>query len=393
MPFKSVEDKELVNIKVIGVGGGGNNAIDNMIDYDVQGVEFISMNTDQQVLTSRSKAPTTILIGENTTHGRGAGANPEVGRKAAEESRDKIAAAIKGSEMVFITAGMGGGTGTGAAPLIAQIAKENGVLTVGVVTSPFTFEGRAKIERAEKGIQELLKQVDTLVVIPNERLKLVSESKVTLLNAFKLADSVLKEAIQSITDLIQRHATVNLDFADVTTILKDAGYAHWCVQSAKGKDKAEAVANAVITSPLLETSIEGATGVILNFNADPEVTLEDIERAAEIVRESAAPDANIIWGVNLDESLEDEIRVTVIATGYNKIGKTETLPSMKSEFTPKPIEKAPVKAPAVSEDSEDETGWDGILGNKASSSSSSYDDYSDDSDDFAKLLSDITKNK
>ena len=392
MPFKSVEDKELVNIKVIGVGGGGNNAIDNMIDYDVQGVEFISMNTDQQVLTSRSKAPTTILIGENTTHGRGAGANPEIGRKAAEEGRDKIAAAIKGAEMVFITAGMGGGTGTGAAPLIAQIAKENGVLTVGVVTSPFAFEGRAKIERAEKGIEELLKQVDTLVVIPNERIKLVSESKVTLLNAFKLADSVLKEAIQSITDLIQNHATVNLDFADVTTILKDAGYAHWCVQSAKGKDKAETVANAVITSPLLETSIDGATGVILNFNADPEVTLEDIERAAEIIRENAAPDANIIWGVNLDENLEDEIRVTVIATGYNKGGKTETLPSIKSDYTPKPVEKSSVKSSA-DEEKDDDT-WGGILGGAKSASSDYSADYSDDdSDDFAKLLSDITKNK
>jgi len=362
MPFMSVEEKSLVNIKVIGVGGGGNNAIDNMIEAEVRDVEFISINTDNQQLLRRSKAPTNILIGENVTHGRGAGANPEVGKKAAEESRDKIAAAVKGAEMVFITAGMGGGTGTGATPLVAQTAKENGVLTVAVVTKPFAFEGKVKLDRAEKGIEELLAKVDTLVVIPNERLKLVSESKVTMLNAFKTADSVLKECVQSITELIQNNGIINLDFNDVTAILKDAGYAHWCVQSAKGKDKAETVANAVINSPLLETSVCGASGVILYFTADPEVMLEDIERAAEIIRENAAPDANIIWGVNLDENLEDEIKVTVIATGSDKSSamKVPAVPEL-----PKEVEVvAKPEAEAESEDGGIDDLFNSLFGDK-----------------------------
>ena len=265
-----------------------------------------------------------LFRSEKITRGFGAGADPEVGRKAAEESRDAIASAIKGADMIFLTAGMGGGTGTGAAPLVAQIAKESGILTVAIVTRPFNFEGKTKIEKAEKGIEDLLKQVDTLVVIPNENLKLVSESRVTMLNAFKIADSVLKEGVESITTLIQSQGIINLDFNDITAILKDAGKAHWCVQSAKGKDKAETVANAVIQSPLLESSIKGAKGVILYFNADTEVTMEDIELAAQIIRENAAPDANIIWGVNLDDTLEDELQVTVIATRFedeNKIGR------------------------------------------------------------------------
>ena len=379
MPFESVEEKVLVNIKVVGVGGGGNNAVDNMVSDEVPGVEFINVNTDSQVLARRSKAPVNILIGENVTHGRGAGANPEVGRKAAEESRDEIAQALKGAEMVFITAGMGGGTGTGAAPLVAQIAKEQGILTVAIVTKPFGFEGALKASRAEKGIEELLKQVDALVAIPNERLKLVSDSKVTMPNAFKTADNVLKEGVQSITDLIQSQGTINLDFNDVTAILKDAGFAHWCVASAKGKDKAEAVANNALSSPLLETSIHGATGVILYFTADPELTLEDIERAAEIIRSNAAPEANIIWGVNLDETMEDEIKMTVIATGFKEDAEnTISFPKMKATPIVKPAE------PASAKESEEEQPTETKL---------PTDEEEDSDDDFLKLLNDITKNK
>ena len=387
MPFKSVEDKVLVNIKVLGVGGGGNNAIDNMIQQEVAGVEFVSINTDNQQLARRSKAPKNILIGENTTHGRGAGANPEIGRKAAEESREQIAQEIRGAEMVFITAGMGGGTGTGAAPLVAQIAKEQGILTIAIVTKPFAFEGRMKLERAEKGIEELRKQVDSLVVIPNERLKLVSDEKVTMLNAFKTADNVLKEGVESITDLIQTQGIINLDFADVTAILKDAGYAHWNVQSAKGKDKAETVANAVITSQLLETSVKGATGVILYFTADPDVTLEDIEHAAEIIRENASPNANIIWGVNLDENLEDEIKVTVIATGFEDPVSSASfnLPEIKDTYKAPAVEPKEEAKPAVEEVSASvEVDSDVIV---------DVDESSDGDDEFLKLLNDITRNR
>ena len=381
MAFKSLEDKTLVNIKVIGVGGGGNNAVDGMIQSEVRDVEFIAINTDCQQLEKRSLAPVKIPIGEKITRGFGAGADPEVGRKAAEESRDAIASAIKGADMIFLTAGMGGGTGTGAAPLVAQIAKESGILTVAIVTRPFNFEGKTKIEKAEKGIEDLLKQVDTLVVIPNEKLKLVSESRVTMLNAFKIADSVLKEGVESITTLIQSQGIINLDFNDITAILKDAGKAHWCVQSAKGKDKAETVANAVIQSPLLESSIKGAKGVILYFNADTEVTMEDIELAAQIIRENAAPDANIIWGVNLDDTLEDELQVTVIATRFEDEDKsfgtqpvTNAAYIAPSRVAPEiPAPTAPVNAAPVAP-----------AAPVASAST-------DDDDEFLKLLNDITK--
>ena len=378
MAFKNLEDKTLVNIKVIGVGGGGNNAVDNMIQSEVHDVEFIAVNTDKQQLEKRCLAPEKVVIGEKITRGFGAGADPEVGRKAAEESRDAITAAIKGSDMVFITAGMGGGTGTGAAPLVAQIAKELGILTVGIVTKPFAFEGQTKIKRAEAGIDALLNQVDTLVVIPNENLKLVSESKVTMLNAFKVADTVLKEGVESITTLIQSQGIINLDFNDVTAILKDAGYAHWSVQTAKGKDKAEMVAKAVIQSPLLESSIKGAKGVILYFNADTDVTMEDIELAAQIIRESAAPDANIIWGVNLDESLEDELQVTVIATHFDDEGKTLIMPK---DF------EIPSSSDSVSEITEKEEV------KSSSDISTSVVSEDDEDDDFLKLLNDITKSK
>ncbi len=380
MAFKSLEDKTLVNIKVIGVGGGGNNAVDGMIQSEVRDVEFIAINTDCQQLEKRSLAPVKIPIGEKITRGFGAGADPEVGRKAAEESRDAIASAIKGADMIFLTAGMGGGTGTGAAPLVAQIAKESGILTVAIVTRPFNFEGKTKIEKAEKGIDDLLKQVDTLVVIPNENLKLVSESRVTMLNAFKIADSVLKEGVESITTLIQSQGIINLDFNDITAILKDAGKAHWCVQSAKGKDKAETVANAVIQSPLLESSIKGAKGVILYFNADTEVTMEDIELAAHIIRENAAPDANIIWGVNLDDTLEDELQVTVIATRFEDEDKSfGTQPVINTAYVA-PSRVAP-QIPAAPQ----------APVNPAPVAPAAPADTSDDDDEFLKLLNDITK--
>lgn len=318
MPFKSVDEKEnIVNIKVIGVGGGGNNAVNRMIKDNVQGVEFIAINTDQQAL-NHSEATHKILIGENVTHGRGAGSDPETGKKAAEESKAEIEEALKDTEMVFISAGMGGGTGTGAAPMIARIAKDMGILTVGIVTKPFGFEGTRKMLQAENGIHDLLENVDSLVVIPNEKLNQVSDQKITLANAFQLADSVLKQGVQSITELIKSHGFINLDFADVRRVMENAGYAHMCVASAAGKDKVETVAHAVISSPLLETSLNNATGIVLNFTADPEVALEDIYRAADIIRSEAHPDAEIIWGVALDDTLSDELKVTVIATGFDK---------------------------------------------------------------------------
>ena len=316
MPFEIDNDFDnIVQIKVIGVGGGGGNAIDRMVSSGIQGVEFISINTDKQALF-RSKATQTIQIGEKVTHGKGAGSKPEMGQKAGEESREAIAAAIRGSDMVFITAGMGGGTGTGAAPIVAEIARDMGVLTVGIVTKPFLFEGRRRMEQAENGIAALREHVDSLVVIPNERLKLVSEQRITLLNAFSVADDVLRQGVQSISDLIKLPGLVNLDFADVTAVMKDAGYAHMGVGRASGKDKATIAANMAISSPLLETSISGAKGVIINITSSPDVGLDEIETASSMISEQAHEDANIIWGAALDDSMEDEMSVTVIATGF-----------------------------------------------------------------------------
>ena len=261
----------MAQIKVIGVGGGGNNAVDRMIEDGLDGVEFISINTDGQAL-AKSKSSTKIQIGEKLTKGLGAGGNPEIGEKSVDETQDDIAQALRGSDMVFITAGMGGGTGTGAAPVVAEIARDMGILTVGVVTKPFAFEGRRRMEQAEGGIAALREHVDSLVVIPNERLKLVSEQRITLANAFSVADDVLRQGVQSISDLIQLPGIVNLDFADVTTVMKDAGYAHMGVGRASGKDKAQQAASAAISSPLLETSINGAKGVIINITASPDIS-------------------------------------------------------------------------------------------------------------------------
>ena len=310
----SSEINDVVQIKVVGVGGGGGNAIDRMADAGVQGADFIAINSDKQALM-RSKAQHKIQIGEKLTHGQGAGANPDIGKASAEESKDEIIEALKGTDMVFITAGMGGGTGTGAAPVVAQIAKDMGILTVGVVTKPFAFEGKRRMSQAEQGIAELADHVDSLVVIPNERLKLVSEQKITLTNAFQVADDVLRQGVQNISELIKLPAMVNLDFADVTAVMKDAGYAHMGVGVATGRDKAETAAHAAITSPLIETSMNGAKGVIISITGSPDIGLEEVELASTIIAEAAHPDANIIWGANTDDSLEDTIKITVIATG------------------------------------------------------------------------------
>ena len=307
----------VVNIKVIGVGGGGNNVVNRMVHTRTKGVDFIAVNTDKQALTM-SAATYKIQIGEKLTQGQGAGSDPEVGRKSAEESRTQIAKALEGANMVFITAGMGGGTGTGAAPIVADIAKEQDILTVGVVTKPFRFEGSRRMKQAEGGIAELRNKVDSLVIIPNERLKLASDTKITMQNAFEIADDVLQQAVQSISDLIKNTGFINLDFADVSAVMKDAGRAHMGVGRAAGKDKAEAAAKMAISSPLLETSINGARGVLINVTGSMDIGLEEVETAANLVQEAAHPDANIIFGAAFDDSLEDELRVTVIATGFDE---------------------------------------------------------------------------
>lgn len=316
MAFEVENDFDtIVQIKVIGVGGGGGNALDRMVDAGVRCVDFVSVNTDKQALL-RSKATQKIQIGEKITQGKGAGSRPEIGQKAAEENREEISQALKGTDMVFITAGMGGGTGTGAAPVVAKIAREMGILTIGIVTKPFSFEGKRRMEQAERGIELLKEHVDSLVIIPNERLKYASEQRITLLNAFSVADDVLRQGVQSISDLILLPGLVNLDFADVTAVMKDAGYAHMGVGRASGKDKAEAAANMAISSPLLETAINGAKGVIINITSSPDIGLDEIEIASSMIAEQADPEANIIWGAAFDENMEDEISVTVIATGF-----------------------------------------------------------------------------
>ncbi|MBR3144936.1 MAG: cell division protein FtsZ [Clostridia bacterium] len=315
MSFEVADDMEkVVCIKVVGVGGGGGNAINRMVAAGVRGVEFVAINTDKAALFL-SKADQKIQIGEKSSLGMGAGGNPENGRMAAEESRDEITNAIRDADMIFVTAGMGGGTGTGAAPVVAAIAKELGILTVGIVTKPFAFEGRKRMTQAESGIANLSEQVDSLVVIPNERLKHVSEEKITFKNAFNIADDVLRQGVQSISELINVTALVNLDFADVKAIMADAGYAHMGVGVATGRDKAEQAARMAITSPLIETSMDNARGVIISITGSEDIGLEEVEQASSIISDMAHQDATIIWGAQLDDSIEDTIRVTVIATG------------------------------------------------------------------------------
>ena len=312
--FEQVYDSG-VNIRVIGVGGGGCNAVNRMISANIRGVEFIAVNTDAQVLET-SCANKKLILGSKVTRGFGAGADPERGRRAAEESIEEIKSILLGTDMLFVTAGMGGGTGTGAAPVIARVAKEMDILTVGIVTKPFNFEGKMRYANAEKGIAELAKYVDSLIVIPNERLKQVEGARITLANAFEIADDVLRRGVQSVSEIINVTGFVNRDFADVTTIMKDAGYAHMGVGSAKGADKAQLAAMAAISSPLLETSIAGATGVLMSITASEDITLEDVEIASTMVYEEASPDATIIWGAAFNPDLHDEIRITIIATGF-----------------------------------------------------------------------------
>ncbi|MBO5716267.1 MAG: cell division protein FtsZ, partial [Clostridia bacterium] len=296
-----------VNIKVIGVGGGGNNAVNRMINTNIRGVEFVAINTDRQAL-KRSDASVQLVIGEKVTKGFGAGANPVIGTRSAEESVEEIKAILTGADMCFVTAGMGGGTGTGAAPVVARIAKELDILTVGIVTKPFAFEGTKRMNQAEDGIAALSSYVDALVVIPNERLKQVSDTRITLANAFEAADDVLRRGVQSISELISVPAFINLDFADVTAIMKNAGYAHMGVGSATGKDKAELAAKAAISSPLLETTIKGATGVIISITASPDIGLDEVDTAIHMITDEADSDARVIFGAVIDENMEDEMR-------------------------------------------------------------------------------------
>ena len=309
----------VVKIKVIGVGGAGNNVINRMIESGVDGVDFIVINTDKQDL-NKSICKNQIQIGEKLTNGMGAGSKPDVGKKSAEESRALIAKALEGTDMVFITAGMGGGTGTGAAPIVADLAHEAGILTVGVVTKPFKFEGANRMRQAESGIEALAAKVDSLVVIPNDRLKYVTDQKITFANAFGIADDVLKMAVTSISELVgySDRVIINLDFADVSAVMKDAGRAHMGVGIASGREKAEQAATTAVSSPLLETSINGATGVLVNVTGSAELSLDDVETAAGIVQEAANPDANIIFGATYSPDFEDEMRVTVIATGFEQ---------------------------------------------------------------------------
>ena len=340
MPFEidNMLEETPQTIKVVGVGGGGGNAVNRMADAGVQHVELVCMNTDRQAL-SRSQAKTRVQIGEKNTQGRGAGSKPEVGAKAAEESRELIAATLKGADMVFVTAGMGGGTGTGAAPVVAEIAKDMGALTVGIVTKPFAFEGKRRMDQAEKGIAELRKHVDSLVVIPNERLKLVSEQRITLANAFSIADDVLRQGVQSISDLMG-------------------------VGRAAGKDKAEQAAVAAISSPLLETAIAGAKGVIINIKSSPDIALDEIDVASQLITERASEDANIIWGAAFDETMEDEMMVTVIATGFD---------GMNGEKTQKPA------TPAISDAD--------LFGNPSAPSTGSTTSAKSDDDTFSDIMS------
>ena len=305
-------------IKVVGVGGGGNNAVDRMIEDNMAGVEFVAVNTDVQDL-SKSKAETKIQIGEKLTKGLGAGGNPDIGEKSVEETKEEVSKVLNGADMVFITAGMGGGTGTGAAPKIAEISKALGILTVGVVTKPFEFEGKKRMNNAERGILELRKIVDTLVIIPNQRLLSIIDKKATLIESFRKADEILRQGVQGISDLISKPGVINLDFADVKTIMKDKGVAHMGIGHGEGEDKAENAAKAAIQSPLLETKIDGARSVLINVSGGVDMGLLEADAAATLIRENIDPEAEIIFGTTINENLKDEMVVTVIATGFDDV--------------------------------------------------------------------------
>lgn len=312
---------DFANIKVIGVGGGGNNAVNRMVDNQIKGVQFLAVNTENQVL-ELSKADVTIQIGEKVTKGLGAGANPQVGEEAAQESREEIIKALEGADMVFVTAGMGGGTGTGAAPIVAECAKEVGALTVGVVTKPFAFEGKRRRAAAEKGIEFLTQKVDTIIVIPNDKLLQVVDKKCTITDAFSKADDVLRQGIKGISDLIQIPGLINLDFADVKTIMTEQGEALMGIGVGEGENRAVDAAKMAINSPLLETSIDGAKGILLNISGSSDLSIFEVNEAAEIISDAADPDANIIFGSVIDESLGDKVQITVVATGFNSSAKS-----------------------------------------------------------------------
>ena len=375
--------EKMAAIKVLGVGGGGGNAVNTMIAAGMQGAEFIVVNTDKQVLVN-SQATHKIQIGEKSTKGQGAGGRPEVGEKAAEESREDLTQILKGTDMVFITAGMGGGTGTGAAPVIAGIAKDMGILTVGVVTKPFKFEGKKRSILAEQGIAKLAENVDSLIVIPNDRLKLLSDRCKTLTEAFIVADEVLSQGVKSISDLIKIPGFVNLDFADVCSVMRDAGYAHMGVGTAKGKDKSLQAADLATSSPLLETSISGAKGVIISITSSPDIGLEEVENAAESITEKAHPDANITWGVSFDPDMEDEITIVVVATGFDKENSAEdfgSIPTFKGQTaSAAPIrtqQSSPIEPP--------------VLGGNQAAPKAPASSVGDD--DFYVILNDIIKKK
>ena len=346
------EGASFAQIKVIGVGGAGCNAVNRMVQYGLQGVEFIAVNTDKQAL-SMNKGDNKIQIGEKLTKGLGAGADPEIGRKAADESRDLIQEALRGADMVFITAGMGGGTGTGAAPIVAQCAKEMGILTVGVVTKPFTFEGRVRMRNAEAGIENLKPAVDTLITIPNDKL-IALVGKASLPDALRLAEDVLRQGSQGISDLIAVPAMINLDFADVKTIMKEKGMAHMGIGTACGEKRASEAAKQAVESPLLETSIDGAKGILINITGGPDLSLLEVNEAAELIQQSADPDANIIFGADIDESMGDALRITVIATGFDKaeVGKASAQQPLVFGSRPAPAPRAysaPQSVPASAE--------------------------------------------
>ena len=337
-----VEIDGLAQIKVIGAGGGGNNAVNRMVEAQLQGVEFIAVNTDKQALHT-SKAEHKIQIGEKLTRGLGAGANPDIGAQSAEENKTELAEVLRGADMVFVTAGMGGGTGTGAAPVIAQLAKEMGILTVGVVTKPFVFEGKVRMKNAENGIAELKSKVDTLITIPNDRLLQIVQKNTSMLDAFSMADDVLKQGIQSISDLIAVPGLINLDFADVTSVMKEQGLAHMGIGKATGENRSIEAAREAIQSPLLETSIRGAKGVLLNITGGANLGLLEINEASTLVQESCDPEANIIFGASIREDLGEEIRITVIATGFDEAKHMESEVIEKVKTTPRPtLNTAPI---------------------------------------------------
>lgn len=405
MAFEIDNDFEsAVQIKVIGVGGGGGNAVNRMISAGVLGAEFIAINTDKQILV-HSQATHKIQIGEKSTRGQGAGGKPEVGAKAAEESREAIADSLKGTDMVFITAGMGGGTGTGAAPVIAQIAKDMGILTIGVVTKPFKFEGKMRMSQAVEGITKLAEHVDSLIVIPNDRLRYISEQRMTLPQAFAMADEVLLQGVKSISELIKVPGFINLDFADVTSVMKDAGYAHMGVGRASGKDKSEVAATAAVSSPLLETSISGAKGVIISITSSSDIDLEDVENAAETITSQAHAEANITWGVAFDPDLDDEMIITVIATGFDTdrtgsnsadIGRRKSAGvagnAARSAFgAPPAAPAAPVAPSFTSADIEPMIGSN--MPSSAPAQPAPAPTQSSADDEFYVILNDIRKNK